>query len=157
MRKLLLVAVLAIAATACKQIDKDKLEGKIKDDLATHKLVIKSVDCPSGRQLKKGDVFGCKVTTDHQVFDAKVTQTDDDGTVSYEVPGRAVNEKAVGDGLESRIGGGIDVQCGDQTGIYRKGDKIKCDTKHPDGTITIVFTDDEGSVDVQTGSAGSAH
>ena len=141
--------VLAVALAACKQIDHDKLEGMITNDLTSHKLVIKSVECPSGRQLKKGDEFTCAVKTDHQELTATVTQTDDDGSVTYLIPGSAVNEKAVGDSLESSIGGGIDVQCGDQSGVYRKGDTIHCDTKHPDGKITIVFKDDDGNVDVQ--------
>jgi|ERR1700733_1384938 len=147
MRHLLLVAMVTVGVAACQQIDKDKLEKMIRDDLVSHKLIVKSVDCPSGQAIKKDDVFSCKVKTDHQELDAKVTQTDDKGSVTYAVTGSAVNEKELGDSLEAKIGNGIDVQCGDQSGVYVKGDVIHCETKHPDGAIAITFQDNDGNVE----------
>jgi hypothetical protein len=88
------LAVLPVAAgavllfTGCeKKLDTDKLEDKVKSGIEQQANVkIKSVDCPSDVKVKKGDTFNCTATSvDGQKATVKVTQSDDQGNVRYEV------------------------------------------------------------------------
>jgi hypothetical protein len=139
-----------VAAAGCsKVIDPDKVSDSIKEDLLAKKVVIKSVDCPSGKTAKQGDKFQCTVTTDHQTLTIDVDQVDNDGSIKWELQGRIYNERALGDKLEAQAGGGVDIQCGDQVTIMKKGDAIHCVTKHPDGKITLTAKNDDGDIDIK--------
>src|SRR5256885_16007018 len=130
----------------CRQIDASKVEDSIKEGLAEKKLVVKSVSCPEGKSAKKGDKFQCTAETDqHLVID--VDQTDDDGTIKWQLQGVILDEKVLGDGLETQIGQGIDVACPAKITVKKVGESFECATTHPDGKISIVVKDDDGHLD----------
>ena len=83
-----IVVVCAVALGACtKTLDTAKLESSLKSDIAKKaNVVVKSVSCPSDVKPVKGDTFVCTVVTgDGKTHHATVTQTDDQGHVSYQV------------------------------------------------------------------------
>jgi hypothetical protein len=142
MKRLALLCLLV----GCKQIDASKVEDSIKEGLAEKKLIVKSVSCPEGKTLKKGDKFQCTAETDqHLVID--VDQQDDEGSIKWQLQGVILDEKVLGDGLESQIGQGIDVACDAKITVKKVGESFDCATKHPDGKITISVKDEDGHLD----------
>ncbi|MGZ8631755.1 MAG: DUF4333 domain-containing protein [Actinomycetota bacterium] len=83
------VAVLAIAAAACtKTLDTDGLEGQLKSQFEEQTgTVLASVDCPADVEVETGGTFTCTATEEESgtSFTLKVTQTDDQGNVDWEV------------------------------------------------------------------------
>src|SRR4051812_22006889 len=126
-----LACVLLVAG--CNQIDKDKAEATIRDGLKEKKLVLKSVDCPSGQKIEKGAKFSCNVETDTQKLVVDVEQLDAEGTVKWQLRGLVLDHKVFGDALEKDVGGGIALDCGDKSDVINKGTVFSCASKHPDG------------------------
>jgi hypothetical protein len=84
-RSLLLVALLAITATACDQVlDEGSLEEtltqQVQDELGEDNL---TVDCPSDVTVESGGVFTCEVTGNGAIATVEVTQQDDEGGVKW--------------------------------------------------------------------------
>ncbi len=79
-----LVAVIALAGCE-KSLETDSIEPQIKDTLTAQGLKVSSVDCPGDVTAKKGEKFECEVkTSDGETTKVEVTQTDDDGRVTYQ-------------------------------------------------------------------------
>ena len=79
---------LALAAVACsKTLDMTELEGSLKDQLETQLDVTGlTVDCPDDVEAKAGDTFRCTATgTDGSEVTIEVTQTDDQGNLTWEI------------------------------------------------------------------------
>jgi hypothetical protein len=87
LRFLLLATTLALAACGEKVLNTDELEGQIATELeAQTGLAPTSVDCPADVPAKKGSTFRCTVTADDgSSAGITVTQTDDDGSIDWEV------------------------------------------------------------------------
>jgi hypothetical protein len=142
----------SFAAGCHRSLDKDKLEGLIKSIGTENKLGIASVSCPADRPAKQGDEFECTGELDDKSkFVAKMTQTDDQGTVKALLVGRVVNLKAFGEDLEKKYfqepkG---DVKCSEKVILLRKGDTFTCDVTVGESAASVVFTatSDEGDVD----------
>ena len=84
------LACLALFAGACgskSQLDTSKLEGEIQKGLAQRTgIAIKTVDCPSGVEPKKGDRFTCTATTArNERVVVRVTQDDSKGAVTWKL------------------------------------------------------------------------
>lgn len=90
-----LAAVLALALAACGKEEKRLLamgpvergiERGIEADRPGTDVI--EVDCPEGIELRKGEVFQCRVRGSRQgeFAIATVTQVDDRGRVRYRVP-----------------------------------------------------------------------
>jgi hypothetical protein len=79
----------AMALSGCGNIDDKKLEGKLKEGIESQTgEKVRAVACPEGRELKKGDVFTCTVTTTGgKTGTIKVTQSDDEGNVRWVLQG----------------------------------------------------------------------
>ena len=87
-----LLIVLAALLSACSVtiggLDTDSLEEQIEADIEAQApgVDITEVDCPDGVQPQAGDVFVCRATADDgSVGTIEVTQTDDEGNVTWEV------------------------------------------------------------------------
>ena len=82
-RKLAVLALPALALTACggTEIDAGKAESLIKDNIAGP--APKTVDCPDGIDAKKGETFRCDLTYEQGIPPASVTVhiEDDDGRI----------------------------------------------------------------------------
>jgi hypothetical protein len=150
--KLAIAVALAIAAAACQGgaavIDGDKLEAEIRSDLAKRKVVVRSVECPADQRVHHGLDFACAVVTDHQHVGVHVIQTDDGGSVIWEINGAAIDERALGEAVAAELHDGAKVACPHRTSIYTTGDAVTCPVTHPDGTVdavAIAFTDNQGT------------
>ena len=87
-RVAVLAATLLLAACG-KVIDTEELESQLATELqAQTGVTVTSVDCPEDVDAEQGDTFNCTATADDgSTADIKVTQTDDDGNVRWEVVG----------------------------------------------------------------------
>lgn len=86
--RLAAVAVLALAVAACtKTLDTGGLEDQLKKQIEQQTpTTITSVDCPADVEVKKGGTFECTAVEESgATFTIKVTQTDDQGNVEWEV------------------------------------------------------------------------
>jgi hypothetical protein len=81
------VPVLALSLAGCaKKIDEGDLEGKISDNIAKQLGGQKpKVDCPGGKEAKKGSTFNCSATLAGQKATIVVRLTDDDGKFTFQV------------------------------------------------------------------------
>jgi hypothetical protein len=81
-------AVLAIAAAACtKTLDTDGLEGELRSQIETQtQSGVSSVDCPSDVEVETGGTFECTAEEESGAsFTIRVTQSDDQGNVEWEI------------------------------------------------------------------------
>ena len=86
MNWLALVGVVVVAASAgCggTTIEGGQLEEEIIADAENEGLVIDAASCPSP-DAEEGDTFTCDVTVKGQETELEITQTDDDGNVTYD-------------------------------------------------------------------------
>jgi hypothetical protein len=102
--RLAAMAIMAVLAVGCstlvpKTLDTGALEGTLRDQIEAQLGVNGlSVDCPDGVKAKAGGSFECTATTaEGSTLTIRVTQTDDDGRVTYSL---------VGAGATGATGGG---------------------------------------------------
>ena len=86
-RILILATALALPACSEKVINTDELEGEIARELEAQTGVVPaSVECPDDVPAEKGGTFRCTVTADDgSSAGITVTQTDDQGSIDWEV------------------------------------------------------------------------
>ena len=82
-------AALIVIGCGMRTIDAGDLEDELKPSIEEEwGLKVKSVKCPDGRELRKGDTFDCTVvSTAGEKAVLKVTQTDAQGHFSYRFEG----------------------------------------------------------------------
>lgn len=104
-------ALLAAALGGCsvkvssggKQLNIEKGEGLIKQQLGDQLGVpIDQVDCPE-RKINKGDTFECTASFDGQTLRLNVTQTDDQGYVEGEPLQALIDVPKASDAIASRF------------------------------------------------------
>jgi hypothetical protein len=82
-----IAAALALGFAACGNLDDGKIEKEISKQVekqAQGQVKVKSVDCPGGRKIKKGDRFTCTITAQNgATTKAQVVQQDDKGNVRF--------------------------------------------------------------------------
>ena len=72
----------------CTQVlDTGKIEEEIESGIEEQtNTTVESVDCPEDRALEEGDTFECTATApDGSSATVEVTQTDDEGNITWEV------------------------------------------------------------------------
>lgn len=87
-RILIAAVVLAGCSVSIGGLDTDTLAEQIEAEIETQApgVDIVSVECPDNVQPQSGDVFTCRATAgDGSVGTIEVTQTDDEGNVTWEV------------------------------------------------------------------------
>jgi hypothetical protein len=85
------LAACALAAlTACgdsapakKVLNTEEVERAIEKSIREQRKLDSSVTCPVNIEQKKGNDFSCYADVNGKRFEFKVTQTDDDGHVTY--------------------------------------------------------------------------
>jgi hypothetical protein len=112
-----------------------------------------TVACPSAEPIKQGGTFTCTATDSAgaaQTVD--VTQTDDQGNISWEIASAGLDtvklESGVASELGTQLGGTWTVSCPSDVAI-EKGGTFTCDATSADGqssTINVTQTDDQGNV-----------
>ncbi len=87
--RILIIACTVAALSACSSggLDIDKLESTLATELQTQLdlSAAPTVTCPDDVPIEKDNVFNCTATLDGESADIQVTQTDDQGNVSWEV------------------------------------------------------------------------
>jgi hypothetical protein len=87
-RRAAAIVILAVLASACsKSLDTDGLESKLKSELETQLQASGvTVSCPTDVTVEQGGTFECTAVDDTgSKVTIKVTQTDDEGNVKWEV------------------------------------------------------------------------
>jgi hypothetical protein len=77
---------LALATAACQQtllLDDVNLENILTQRLEQQGVTVNSIDCPDDRPLQQGDNFTCTADTDAGPLVFNVTQTDNQGNVTF--------------------------------------------------------------------------
>jgi len=82
-----LIVLGAVLAGCTSQLDTDKAEREIKKGIAEQTGVeVKSVECPDEVETEEGDTFECTAVAESgDEVSVKVTQTDDEGNVNWEL------------------------------------------------------------------------
>jgi hypothetical protein len=80
------LALIVAAASCSKTLDTTELEGSLKDQLETQLDVTGlTVDCPDDIEAAAGDTFRCTATGSDGQVTIEVTQTDDQGNLTWEI------------------------------------------------------------------------
>ena len=157
---LLLLAVALIAASGCRAtIDMDKAGRSISEGITQQMgLAVAAVTCPAeSRPLKAGDVFECTAKArDGGNLIVEVTQTDDQGNVSWTVV-RSENlydmeaaAATIRQGIAGQTGVEATVSCGAsrwRTG--KPGDTFACEAEDDAGevqAVVVTVTDAAGGI-----------
>jgi hypothetical protein len=92
------IGLIAVGLSACSfsvgGLDMNELKKQITTGVETQTGVeLEEIDCPKNRDVEQGDTFACTATTtDGRVITLRVTQTDDQGNVNWEVVDTASSE-----------------------------------------------------------------
>jgi hypothetical protein len=163
-RTLLLAAPVLALTAGCKSqtLDANKMQTYLQDELKAKNVTLTSVTCPTGIALKRGTTFQCTGKDDQGttgVFD--MTVTDNNGTVSWNLEGKYLDMKVLGDKLESRIsaarGQPADVTCPSKNILVAKGGTFTCDVLLGGSQAKIVFTfaNNDGDLEYKVLDEGS--
>jgi hypothetical protein len=142
---LLTGSVLLGTAGCTKKINKEALQTTITSAYAPKGVVLKSVDCPAGRELKANDSFDCTgELTEGGKVTITVKQKDDKGNLGFDLQGVYVAQDEISK-LMSGPDGKVDVKCPKKVAVLRKGEKYQCDVARGDlkGKADIGVKDDE--------------
>lgn len=155
------ILFLAVVAAGCsfqascggKKLNTDKAEAELARLLEEAGGLPAKVSCPEVK-LEKGRVIEC--TTDIQGVKgrAKVTQTDDEGTVTFEpVESYAFGAKLehlLGQQIKERTGVDTRLDCGERVRAAVAGARFRCTATAADGdtlALEITLTDSVGGFD----------
>jgi len=147
-----LLATLALGACGASEIDIAKASKFI--DSAVSKQVgaeVKSVKCPESVKVKAKDTFTCVVTgSDGTKGDAKLTQKDDKGNLTFYAPFLHTREaeQVMQRQLRNRSRGsrGVTVSCPEII-VVGKGRNFDCELRNGTDTLTVAArqTNDRGN------------
>ncbi len=147
MQKIAISAAMVLLA-GCT-LDHGKIEGSIRDELKAKGVAMKSVTCPTGVSIKKGDQFDCSGEDDEgEKLTFHVEQTDSGGQISWKLEGAIINPEKLGDLIEKKIHEKADVKCPQKTRILKKDQSFTCDVTVEGQThkVTLVAEDNDGNV-----------
>lgn len=163
MRRVAIIALAALAAAACKQLDSRQAEDQIKAYLEKEVGVkVVSVDCPDSIEIKKGNNFECtaKLDTGAPIV-VGVDQRDDAGNVWYQpmhvVVTKQVEATIAAKMKESGVAGSVD--CGEvAVRVVNQGDMFDCAITVGGGKdkLRIEVTDDKGTWQVASDGSKAA-
>lgn len=148
----------ALMLTGCSTtIDVSKIETSVQDGLAEQVGGEWTVTCPDSMDVQAGLTTNCMATSaDGQTLDINVTQDDDQGNVTWEVPQTGLDmakaEASIAAEISAQAGGEWTVTCPDDVPI-EKGLTANCEATSADGQsvmVNITQTDDQGNVTWET-------
>ena len=125
------------------------IAGRFKDQTG---LDVK-VTCPTGIKLEQGAGFDCALSHDGLPGKVHVTQSDDQGNVTFTLTEgylqAAKVEAAIGAQLKAKTGAEVAIACGDRVRASVPG-TFRCTGQAPDGqplAVEVTITDRLGSID----------
>jgi len=148
----------ALLLTGCStSIDIDTLEQSVQTGLSEQVGGEWTVQCPDSMEVQAGLTTNCLATNaEGESIDVNVTQTDDQGNVTWEVPATGIDvdaiESSVAADLGAQVGGEWTVQCPDDIPL-EQGLTANCSATSADGQSTMINvtqTDDQGNVSWET-------
>jgi len=150
-----LAAAVALAGCGEERIDIDKTAAFIKGAVAKRiGSPVKEVDCPQTVVVQALDTFTCAVIgTDGTRGDARLTQKDDQGSLSYSAP--FLNTKAAERIVQRQLRRntkGATVSC-PQIVIVKQDTRFECQARSGSSTKTVFArqTDSEGNFTYRIG------
>lgn len=150
-----LAAAVALAGCGEARIDIDKTAAFIKGAVAKRiGSPVREVDCPQTVVVAASDTFTCAVIgTDGTRGDARLTQTDDQGSLRFSAP--FLNTKAAERIVQRQLRGntrGATVSC-PQIVIVKQGARFECQARSGSSTKTVFArqTDSEGNFTYRIG------
>ena len=152
------VAVSTLLLTACStSIDVSKIETSVQDGLAEQVGGEWTVTCPDSMEVQAGLTTNCLATsTTGETLDINVTQDDDQGNVTWEVPSTGLDvakaEASIAAEIGAQVGGEWTVTCPEDIPI-EKDLTANCEATSADGQsvmVNITQTDDQGNVTWET-------
>ena len=162
MKRLILPATIAVSAalliSGCSStINVDQLEQKVQDGLAEQLGGTWTVTCPDSMEVQAGLTTDCMATSDAgQTVDVNITQDDDQGNVTWEVPSDNLDvaklQDTVASQLNEQVGGDWTVTCPEDIPM-QQGLTANCEATSADGQsvmINVTQTDDQGNVSWET-------
>ncbi len=145
------------ASCGGKKLDVDKGEKLIADKLKEASGVDATVTCPDKVKLAKDVVTECDVKLGNLPGRARVTQTDDQGNVRWElIEGYVLSAKLeahLREELGKSAGVEVAVDCGDRVRVSEPGKTFRCkatpagDT--PPAEVEVTITDQQGGIDTR--------
>ncbi|MFQ4137708.1 DUF4333 domain-containing protein [Nodosilinea sp. PGN35] len=132
-----LLGLTALGLTACgNHLNTTELEASLKADIERQgrRLTLAAVRCPSDVSRQAGAYFRCVGDLDPEgTFTINVTQQDDQGNVTWEVPNSKVLlnlpkiEDTIQNGLAQVYGKRAQIDCGTATyRVNQPGDRFQC-------------------------------
>lgn len=144
----------ALLLSGCSSsIDVSTLEESVQTGLAEQLGGSWTVECPDSMEVQAGLTTNCMATSDTgETVNVNVTQTDDQGNVTWEVPSTGIDvaklESTVAAELATQVGGEWTVTCPDDIPM-EKDLTANCEATSADGQSTMIDvtqTDDQGNV-----------
>jgi hypothetical protein len=139
------------------KLDAEKGEQIIATKLKEATGMDAKVTCPRGVKLAKGTVTECDVKLGELPGKAKITQTDDQGNVSWELSeGYVISAKAeeyLTSELGKQAGGPVKVDCGERARVSEPGKTFRCKATPQSGAppveVELTITDKTGTFDAK--------
>jgi hypothetical protein len=148
------------ASCGGKKIDSKKGETEIAKMFAETGLPTK-VTCPTGVKIKKDATFDCAVDLGGVAGKVQVTQTDEQGNVSFElVEGFVLSdklEKVLGEQIKKESGVDAKLDCGERVRASTPGATFRCTARAPSGeelAIDVTIKDKLGRFSTQVAGGG---
>jgi hypothetical protein len=153
-----LAVMVTVGVLACgdDNVDPDKVEQGIEQDLSSATAHITSVSCPDGVKKEKGKAFTCDARLEGGgKAQVRVTQTDNRGNGTYAFkPGTLqLSDNSVEPVLEESLAAkGVSdpqVDCPDSIAV-KEGETVTCTSIGAggrSGDVTFSWTSDDGSID----------
>jgi ornithine carbamoyltransferase len=138
-------------------IDVGTLESSVQTGLAEQLGGEWTVQCPDSMEVQAGLTTNCMATSAAgETLEVNVTQTDDQGNVTWEVPQTGLDidklETGVAAEIAAQVGGEWTVTCPDDIPM-EKDLTANCEATSADGQSTMINvtqTDDQGNVTWET-------
>jgi hypothetical protein len=149
--------VASVSATACgKELDVSKPEEAIAREVErVYGVEVEGVSCPRDVQVREGATFDCLVVLPGDRLTANVTQTDDEGGLSFELAEQILTRRSVTDAIRKQYNA-TSVDCGeDRFWVSRPGRSFTCqatDDAGGDAEIEVTIRDRRGNIDLDFAS-----
>jgi hypothetical protein len=151
------VVVLALAVGCGKELDASGPEQAIANAVGrNYGVVVTDVICPEDIDAKQGATFDCIVVLRDDRLSARVTQTDDDGRVEYELVQQILTRKSVTNAIAKEFNARA-VECGRREyWVSHPGESFRCratDETGGEGVIVVTIRDTKGNLDLDLADA----
>lgn len=121
---------LGLTLTACgnKSLDANKLEGQIRSRVKAGGVTLTRLNCPGGREVKRGDRFQCRGQASNGVpITVAVVQTSSGGNVSWNVTRGLLDVTEIEQAIQTEAPGEVTVDCQSPDLVAaRDGDALTC-------------------------------